>query len=171
MDPECIPLCDAINLYPGFETTESCCGHGEHPFWIFIKIDSLENLNLPLFVRAFNHSYNGVDSKWTIQLGVGESVEKAYFLIEGPIGRFDDANKIAECLIRHLQMFRKELFEKLGSRKRSIQRKIDKAKKLRQEYKRKGIKFDDIIEIPEGREDEYIEVDEKSGKKYVRKSL
>ena len=100
MDPECIPLCDAINSYPGFETTESCCGHGNHPFWIFFRIDSLLNPNLPVFIRAFNHVYNGCDSKWTIQLGAGEMVEHdIYFLIEGPTGSFDDANKIAKCLI------------------------------------------------------------------------
>lgn len=101
MDPECIPLCDAINSYPGFKTNESCCGHCWRPFWIFFEIDSLSNPNLPLFVSAFNH---GPDSKWIIHLRVNETFDNIYFLIEGPTGSFDDANKIAKWLVSHLPM-------------------------------------------------------------------
>lgn len=52
-------------------------------------------------------------------------------------------------------------------KKDAYKEKIDKAKKIRQEYKDKS--FDDIIEIPKDREDEYLV--EENGKKYVRKSL
>ena len=104
MDPECIPLCDAINSYPGFKTFESCCGHGFRPFWIFFEINSLLNPNLPLFFRAFDSIYNNCDSKWTIQLRVGNVFDNVFFLLEGSIGSFDDANKIAKWLVDHLPM-------------------------------------------------------------------
>jgi hypothetical protein len=52
--------------------------------------------------------------------------------------------------------------------KEAYKRKLDKAKKICQECKDKS--FDDIIEIPKDREDEYL-VEDENGKKYVRKSL
>ena len=44
MDPESVALCDAINSVPGLFTTESCCGHGKHPFKIFFKVRRLSAL-------------------------------------------------------------------------------------------------------------------------------
>ena len=44
MDEEVLELCDAINGIPGIKTTESCCGHGVHPFRIWFQAASLECL-------------------------------------------------------------------------------------------------------------------------------
>lgn len=44
IDPECIPLCRAINAIPGLHTVESCCGHGADPFRIWLRADRVEDL-------------------------------------------------------------------------------------------------------------------------------
>ena len=45
MDPECVALCDAINLLkPDVYTVESCCGHGEKPFRVWFQVDDLSKL-------------------------------------------------------------------------------------------------------------------------------
>lgn len=108
MDKECIAICDAINAYPGFETFESCSGHGKHPFWIWFTIDSLTNVLLPIFVRGFNRSYNGWFPEWTIQLGVNETFDAPYFLIEGPVGDYEGAEKITEYLQKQLKDYKEK---------------------------------------------------------------
>jgi hypothetical protein len=44
MDAECIPLCEALNLWPGIETCMSCCGHGTGRFYVYFRADSEESL-------------------------------------------------------------------------------------------------------------------------------
>lgn len=44
MDPECVPLCDALNMLPGIRTTSSCCGHGEREFTVFFAADTVAAL-------------------------------------------------------------------------------------------------------------------------------
>jgi len=42
IDKECEALCDAINRMDGIRTVESCCGHGDHPFMIWIGFTDLK---------------------------------------------------------------------------------------------------------------------------------
>ena len=42
MDPQCFPICDAINRIPGVRTLESCCGHGKHPFRVWLDFEGEE---------------------------------------------------------------------------------------------------------------------------------
>jgi hypothetical protein len=44
IDPECIPLCNAINRVPGLSTIESCCGHAKDEFDIWFKATKLNSL-------------------------------------------------------------------------------------------------------------------------------
>lgn len=44
MDKEVINLCKALNKLPGIKTVESCCGHGQHEFRIWIVAKDLSNL-------------------------------------------------------------------------------------------------------------------------------
>ena len=44
MDPECVKLCEAINHIPGLRTYESCCGHGERPFYIWFTLRTVKGL-------------------------------------------------------------------------------------------------------------------------------
>ena len=34
LDPECRPLCQALNTIDGLQTVESCCGHGQWDYYI-----------------------------------------------------------------------------------------------------------------------------------------
>ena len=43
-DQECLTLCDALNCIPGIRTFESCCGHGKHPFGIWMTAESINAL-------------------------------------------------------------------------------------------------------------------------------
>ena len=44
MDPECVPICNALNLLEGIETISSCCGHGFQPFRIYFVAEFLNDL-------------------------------------------------------------------------------------------------------------------------------
>lgn len=56
-DPGVVALCDAINAVPGLRTTESCEGHGEQPFRVWLVADAPQAL-FPLG-RACSHNYYG----------------------------------------------------------------------------------------------------------------
>jgi hypothetical protein len=49
IDPECLALCDAINEIPGIETRESCCGHGENEFHVWITVHYWEHVPTLLY--------------------------------------------------------------------------------------------------------------------------
>jgi hypothetical protein len=49
IDKECIDLCEAINRYNGLRTVESCSGHGDNIFRIFLHVDDVESLAPMLF--------------------------------------------------------------------------------------------------------------------------
>jgi len=49
MDRECVALCDAINLIPGIETVESCCGHADREFLVFFRVKNLKHLPVLLY--------------------------------------------------------------------------------------------------------------------------
>ena len=65
IDPECIPLCRAINALPGLETYESCCGHERRdPFriWFFAKtVEALRPLTMCV------EPWYGGDHRWKIK--------------------------------------------------------------------------------------------------------
>lgn len=75
MDRECVALCDALNALPGITTYESCCGHGERPFWVFFFAASIEAL-APIH-RALEHN-------WHIQVCHLDCPYRVTFLLEGP---------------------------------------------------------------------------------------
>jgi len=92
MDPECISLCEALNDLPGISTFESCQGHGRHPFWIFFKASSLQDL-LPIVV-CINH-----DSDWCLKLQdsyAGDDFSHIVtLLLEGPTNKPNCGNEFA----------------------------------------------------------------------------
>ncbi len=58
MDAECVALCDAINRFPGIQTTESCCGHAKRTFDIWFTVRSLDDL--PALLYWFNGCHSGI---------------------------------------------------------------------------------------------------------------
>ena len=62
MDPECIPLCDAINRIPGLSTTSSCCGHGKRTFSVYLCANDMKYLPILLYYIDPCH----VGFRWTL---------------------------------------------------------------------------------------------------------
>lgn len=70
IDPELVPLLDAMNAVPGIETISSCCGHGGQPVRIFFRAhrpDGLFFLARCADVRYWEYGY-----QWSINLSVGD---------------------------------------------------------------------------------------------------
>lgn len=49
IDTECIELCETINLIPGLQTVESCCGHGTREFAIWLIAEHIDALRPLLY--------------------------------------------------------------------------------------------------------------------------
>ena len=81
MDPDCIPLCDAMNRLPGITTCESCCGHGERPHRIFFRARRIEDLS-PILECAES-------SPWRVDVRWANGNSTAVFMLEGPVGAAD----------------------------------------------------------------------------------
>jgi hypothetical protein len=91
MDPECIPLCTAMNKLPGIRTFESCHGHGQQPMWIFFWAADMRSLRSFLKLVA--------DSPWRVNATYATWGEGLYFCLEGPPQYADKlANKIETAI-------------------------------------------------------------------------
>ena len=64
MDNECINLCNALNEIKGIQTIESCCGHGDESFSIWVKLCKNHFENLHIIARALCSRYGGFNN-WT----------------------------------------------------------------------------------------------------------
>jgi len=61
MDAECVDLCSTINKIEGVRTQESCCGHGENPFRIWVDTNELDR-HFALLLWALDKCHTGVPS-------------------------------------------------------------------------------------------------------------
>src|SRR3990167_1196303 len=83
MDAEVVSLCRAINLIPGLRTYESCCGHGQFPFQIWLKAESLEPLrHLAYWLELCHCGFSG----WRLVVTTDCSRRPVTFRVEGPVG-------------------------------------------------------------------------------------
>ncbi len=101
MDPECIPLCDAINRAPGLQTTESCCGHGRSPFRIWFRVTDPVNFSMLLYFLVPCH----VGFRWTCQAQTDCAMSPVRYYIESLVKgeeAYKQANVIAEEINGHL---------------------------------------------------------------------
>lgn len=97
MDPECIPLCNELNVLPGIKTFESCCGHGKNPFRIWFTAENMKDLLI--VVMAVNPEYCG-QIGYSIQVEHSEYPPKVIFLLEGPITNKIEHNEVIESIHR-----------------------------------------------------------------------
>jgi len=100
MDPQCIPICDAMNLLPGIHTIESCCGHEEDEFRVWFKADSLEVLPPFLYHTVPCH---GAKFGWRVTVGTDCVMAPAAFCLRGPVGDYIGAAKIATLILAYLR--------------------------------------------------------------------
>jgi len=106
-DPECRRLCDALNHVPGIKTFESCCGHGKHPFGIWMTSASI--LALYVIARCIDRRYGGPHLPWVLEVQDTDTTDMAViFYLHSPIvtdtGRYD-LNKIthdADSIALHI---------------------------------------------------------------------
>lgn len=83
MDPDCVPLCDALNNMMGIETSESCAGHGKRPFRVHFSAQDVNDLR-PL-LEAIDDDRDGT---WTVGAHWASGSDNIYFTLSGP---FDSA--------------------------------------------------------------------------------
>jgi hypothetical protein len=100
LDPECLALCVALNKMPGIQTTDSCCGHGKNPYWIFFQPTNLASL--PRLLYWFDSCHCGCRN-WRVIAYTDCSADRARFMVEGPVGAYDDAKHIAELIEKDLK--------------------------------------------------------------------
>ncbi len=79
MDPECIPLCDALNEMQGIETIASCCGHSFAPFRVYFQADLIDDLK-PLLTLIDE------SEQWRVRVSFATGGESVYFVLDGPVG-------------------------------------------------------------------------------------
>ena len=82
MDKECLSLSDALNLYPGIETSESCCGHGVHHYRIWFKAESL--LALATLLYVFDLRDYRLQGRWLVEASYSNSEIPVYYIMTGP---------------------------------------------------------------------------------------
>jgi len=90
-----LDLCKALNRIPGITTFESCCGHEKTNYHIFLHSKSLEALvPVAYFLNACHSGCRG----WQLAARTDCSMAPISFMIEGPIGAYDDSKKIAQYI-------------------------------------------------------------------------
>jgi hypothetical protein len=95
IDPECVDLCRALNALPGIATNESCCGHGESPFRIWFEPANKRALaDLCYWTDGCHCGVYG----WKVIVYTDCSAWPLRYFLEGPIGAFDEANKMAASI-------------------------------------------------------------------------
>jgi len=82
MDKECIELCDAMNIIPGIETIESCCGHDKTPYHIWFTAKNLSVL--PRLLYYFDGCHCGYYD-WIVLVKTDCGMSPVTFLVERPI--------------------------------------------------------------------------------------
>lgn len=101
MDPECIPLCDAINRIPGLETNESRCGHGESQFQIWFTLTDPEEFPILLYFLDPCH----VGFRWRCCAKTDCSMSPVVYYIESLVKgeeAYEQSKVIAEKINKHL---------------------------------------------------------------------
>lgn len=92
IDAECRELCEAMNLLPGIQTFESCCGHGKYPYRVWFHASSVKDL--PRLIYWFDPCHSGKYG-WRVEVGTDCAMSPAYFMVEGPISDYESAQDIA----------------------------------------------------------------------------
>ena len=102
IDKECVALCEAINKVKGVRTVESCCGHGETPFRIWLRPDNVDDL-LPV-LYYIDECHCGC-YEWKCKIYTNCSMDGVTYMIEGPIGQpaYYDANRIAQLINEYVE--------------------------------------------------------------------
>lgn len=100
MDPECIAICDAINLIPGIRTVDSCCGHGKFPFSVYMYADDARYTAIILFYV--------MEHRWNMRLRTDCTMYPPYIVLDSEeVGEkaYEQASDIAEDITAFMNDF------------------------------------------------------------------
>ena len=102
MDKECIELCEAMNLFPHIQTTESCSGHGKDDYCIWFLVKKLSRL--PQLLYWFNGCHSGCYG-WRCFVKTDCAMSPVTFCVEGPTGEkaYRDSKIIAKELREYIR--------------------------------------------------------------------
>lgn len=109
----CARLCEAMNLLPGIQTTESCCGHGKSPFRVFFEMDS-NSIGAVVFAKCLAEGERRDDHKWRTYIA-----DTDHFLLEGkPMladgDEYPPAEKLADNLLECVQEASRAMICQIG---------------------------------------------------------
>ena len=94
IDDECLELSEAINLFDGVCTVESCCGHGRQQYCIWFEADNLRKMKP--FLRVLNSHYSG----WHCSVHMNYTFNNIYWELRylGGMGQiaYDAAGRLAQ---------------------------------------------------------------------------
>lgn len=100
MDPECVNLCEAMNLLPGIKTTESCCGHGKASYCIWFRVADFSGRGFITLARVTCPRY--YEGDWRLVISHGDLRRTLTgFVLEGAAG--PDRYQAAETLAKHIR--------------------------------------------------------------------
>lgn len=104
LDPEVVNLVLALNSFPGIHTTESCCGHRQHRFWICFEARDLGSL--PPLLYWFRHVHEEHDyHSWSVEAHTNKDQDIVLFRLTGPSGEegYAQANELAKLILHRNQ--------------------------------------------------------------------
>ena len=97
LDPECVGLVRALNLLPGVRTFESCCGHGESRFRVWLRTNRVRPVDPLLGVLPHTEA-----AGWSCEVSVSGDGKRSDYLIESQsIGAdaYLQAEQIADAML------------------------------------------------------------------------
>jgi hypothetical protein len=104
MDKECIPICDALNELPGVTTFESCCGHLQRQYVVYLYTEN--QYSMAVIARTFDRRYLPTKSIWKVTIETIDVERVPQFCIgiysEKPFEDYDtmmqDVNEVVESI-------------------------------------------------------------------------
>lgn len=104
MDKECVPVCDALNELPGVRTFESCCGHLERKYVVYLYTDN--PYSMAVIARALDGRYLPAKSHWEMKVETIDVERTPQFCVgiysEDAFEDYDtmmhDVNEVAESI-------------------------------------------------------------------------
>lgn len=104
MDKECIPICDALNELPGVTTFESCCGHLQRQYVVYLYTDN--PYSMAVIARALDRRYLPAKSTWKVTIETIDVERTPQFCIgiysEEPFKDYDtmmqDVNEVVDSI-------------------------------------------------------------------------
>jgi hypothetical protein len=101
LDSEVVELVNALNTFPGVETTSSCCGHGNDVFNIWFAVDDLDDL--PEMLYHIDVCHSGVGG-WSVEVTTDCGMSPVHFRLHSETkgeAAYSEATKLAKIMMQY----------------------------------------------------------------------